>query len=157
MNKYEESIETLRNARREIIDGEVYKLLSIEDMGAFVTSIEALQLANEISEMRKEVCHLQPKNVMGFLNRERVWVFSWTKGDIWKIIDKHTGKFFSNESDLVFPEETKYKNLKDAISDIKTEIREQKSRYTDKEVLEIIDRYLDVIGEKESEGKEDAE
>lgn len=42
----------------------------------------------------------------------------------------------------------RYKNLKDAISDIKTEIREQKSRYTDKEVLEIIDRYLDVIGEK---------
>lgn len=44
---------------------------------------------------------------------------------------------------------SKYEDLKYAISDIKTEIREQKSRYTDKEVLEIIDRYLDVVGEKE--------
>lgn len=48
---------------------------------------------------------------------------------------------------------SKYEDLKDAISDIKTEIREQKSRYTDKEVLEIIDRYLDVIGEKEGEAE----
>lgn len=47
----------------------------------------------------------------------------------------------------------KYANLKDAISDIKAEIREQKSNYTDKEVLEIIDRYLDVIGEKEGEAE----
>lgn len=46
---------------------------------------------------------------------------------------------------------SKYEDLKDAISDIKTEIREQKSNYTDKEVLEIIDRYLDVIGEKEGD------
>lgn len=48
---------------------------------------------------------------------------------------------------------SKYEDLKDAISDIKTEIREQKSRYTDKEVLEIIDRYLDVIGEKVGEAE----
>ena len=48
---------------------------------------------------------------------------------------------------------SKYEDLKNAISDIKTEIREQKSRYTDKEVLEIIDRYLDVIGEKEGEAE----
>lgn len=48
---------------------------------------------------------------------------------------------------------SKYEDLKDAISDIKAEIREQKSRYTDKEVLEIIDRYLDVIGEKEGDAE----